>query len=80
MAEQASRIVPMLREIRADGAGLQEQLVAVLDRRFSSAKSARETYRAVISADKPIRTLVTRDFETRIGALERKVRELESRL
>jgi hypothetical protein len=54
--------------------------VAVLDRRFSSAESARETYRAVISADKLIRTLVTRDFETRIGALERKVRELEGRL
>ena len=81
MAEPADMIVPMLREMRAENAALHEQtrgLLAALDKRLGAVETVQAGFRAALSADSLLSKLVTGEFEERIGALERRVGELES--
>jgi polyhydroxyalkanoate synthesis regulator phasin len=74
-------IVPILREIRAENAGLHEQtrgLIRTLDKRLGAIEEAQNSYRQALTADTLLSKLVTGEFEERIEALERKVRELEN--
>ena len=81
MAEPVDMIIPMLREMRAENAGFHEQtkaMFAAIDKRLGGIEQRQDTFRSALSADSLLSKLVTGDFEERIGALERKVRELES--
>jgi hypothetical protein len=74
-------IVPLLREMRAENATLHEQtreLIKALDRRLGAVEEAQKSYRQALTADTLLSKLVTGEFEERIEALERKVRELET--
>lgn len=81
MAEPANMIVPLLREMRPENAALHEQtrkLIGALDKRLGAVEGAQASYRQALSADSLLSKLVTGEFEERIEALERRVRELES--
>jgi hypothetical protein len=67
--------------MRAENAALHEQtrgLLAALDKRLGAVETAQAGFRAALSADSLLSKLVTGEFEERIGALERRVGELES--
>ena len=81
MAEPADLIVPLLREMRAENASLHQQtrdLIKALDRRLGAVEESQVSYRQALSADSLLSKLVTGEFEERIEALEKKVRELET--
>ena len=81
MADPVDMIVPMLRERRADNAALHEQtrvILAALDKRRGGVESAQASFKQALIADTLMSGLLTGEFEARIDALERKVRELEA--
>jgi polyhydroxyalkanoate synthesis regulator phasin len=81
MADPIDMIVPLLREMRAENSGLHEQtrgLIRTLERRLGAIEQAQTSYRQALTADSLLSKLVTGEFEERIEALERKVRELEN--
>jgi polyhydroxyalkanoate synthesis regulator phasin len=81
MADPADMIVPLLREMRAENAALHQEtreLIKALDRRLGAVEDAQHSYRQALTADTLLSKLVTGEFEERIEALERKVRDLES--
>ena len=78
MADPVDMIVPLLREMRAENASLHEQtrgLIRALEVRFGRPEEAQNSYRQALTADSLLSKLVTGEFEERIEALERKVRE-----
>jgi hypothetical protein len=80
MAEPDDMILPLLPEMRAENASLHERtrvMLAEIDKRLGSVETAQVSYRQALSADTLMSKLVTGEFEERIVALERKVRELE---
>jgi hypothetical protein len=80
MAEPADMILPLLPEMRAENAELHEQtreLIKALDKRLGVVEGAQGSFRQALTADALLSKLVTGEFEGRIEALERKVRELE---
>jgi polyhydroxyalkanoate synthesis regulator phasin len=80
MAEPADMILPLLPEMRAENAELHEQtreLIKALDKRLGVVEGAQGSFRQALTADTLLSKLVTGEFEGRIEALERKVRELE---
>jgi polyhydroxyalkanoate synthesis regulator phasin len=80
MAEPDDMILPLLREMRAENATLHEQtreLIKELDRRLGAVEGAQRSYRQALTADTLMSKLLTGEFEERIEALEKKVRELE---
>jgi len=81
MAEPADMIVPLLREMRAENATLHQQtrsLIEALERREGKIEETQVSYRQALSADSLLSKLVTGEFEERIDALEKKVKELET--
>ena len=80
MADPVDMIVPLLREMPAENAALHEQtreLIRALDTRLGGVEEAQKSYRQALTADTLLSKLLTGEFEERIEALERKVRELE---
>jgi polyhydroxyalkanoate synthesis regulator phasin len=49
-----------------------------LDRRLGAVEEAQRSYRQALTADTLMSKLLTGEFEERIEALERRVRELET--
>jgi hypothetical protein len=81
MAESVDMIVPLLREMRAENAASHEQtraLIKGLDKRMGAVEETLKSVRQSLTADSLLSKLVTGEFEERIEALERKVREWES--
>ena len=81
MAEPADMIVPLLREMRAENATLHQQtrnLIEALERREGKIEETQVSYRQALSADSLLSKLVTGEFEERVDALEKKVKELET--
>ncbi len=81
MTELTENIVPLLRKMRVETLNENERtqaLLTVLVGRFSSVESAEKSVRQILAADRLIAKLVDRDFEARIGTLEKKIRDLET--
>jgi polyhydroxyalkanoate synthesis regulator phasin len=80
MAEPVDMIVPMLREMRAESVALLQKLDARMDGiegKLEKLGQQQKSFRQALSADSLMSKLVTGEFEERIEALERKVKELE---
>jgi polyhydroxyalkanoate synthesis regulator phasin len=80
MAEPADMIVPMLREMRAESVALLQKLDArmdVIEGKLEKIGEQQKSFRQALSADSLMSKLVTGEFEERIEALERRVKELE---
>jgi len=73
MAEQADMILPLLREMRIENTTRHEQVISRLDR----VEQSQTSFKQALTADTLLSRLLTGEFEERIEALERKVRELE---
>jgi hypothetical protein len=74
-------IVPLLREMRAENATLHQQtraLIEALDRRLGRVEEAQTSYRQALTADTLMSKLLTGEFEERIEALEKRVKDLET--
>ena len=81
MAEPEDMIVPLLREMRAENKALHgatADRLELIERRLKKLEETQVSYRQALSADSLLSKLVTGEFEERIEALERKVRELEA--
>jgi hypothetical protein len=85
MAEPTDMILPLLREMRAENTAQHQQTRADLagvekrlEKRLRAVEEAQKSFRAALTADTLLSRLLTGEFEERIEALERKVRELES--
>jgi polyhydroxyalkanoate synthesis regulator phasin len=81
VADAADMIVPLLREMRAENATLHQQTrasVDALDKRLGKIEETLTSYRQALTADSLLSKLVTGEFEERIEALERKVKDLET--
>jgi hypothetical protein len=81
MAEPADMILPLLREMRAENASLHRDtrgLVGILDRRLGKIEETLVSYRQALTADSLLSKLLTGEFEERIEALEKKVKDLET--
>ncbi len=85
MGEPADMILPLLREMRAeisdrfaamgeDNASRHQLVMARLDK----LEEQQGSFRHALTADTWMSKLLTGEFEERIEALEKKVRELES--
>ena len=77
MTEPADMIVPMLREMRAENAGLHEQtraMITELDRRLGGVEGAQKNIRAALTADTLLSRILTDEFEERIEALSARSR------
>jgi hypothetical protein len=80
MPEPIDLIVPMLREMRSENASLHEQtraMISALDARMGAIERRQGRFHQALSADSLLSKLVTGEFEERIEALERKIKELE---
>ncbi|MGL4728105.1 MAG: hypothetical protein ACRCWO_05075 [Bosea sp. (in: a-proteobacteria)] len=80
MSKTTDMILPMLREMRAENLEQHEQtriLLAALDKRLGSVESTQKSFKSALSADTMLSRLVTGEFEERIEALEKKVKQLE---
>ncbi len=81
MADPADMIVPLLREMRAETKSRFDDMGSrfdVVDRRLKAIEDTLGSYRQALTADSLLSKLVTGEFEERIEALERKVKELET--
>ncbi|WP_415914831.1 hypothetical protein [Rhodopseudomonas palustris] len=67
-------IIPLLREMRSEVAALRDHM----DARFDVMESAQKSFKHALTADTLMSKLITGEFEERIVALEKKVRDLES--
>jgi polyhydroxyalkanoate synthesis regulator phasin len=75
-------IVPMLREMRAEISAFRGESAGrfdILERRFEALADAQASFKQALTADTLLSRLLTGEFEERIEALERRVRDLESR-
>jgi archaellum component FlaC len=80
MAEPDDMILPMLREMRAEIAEKFKDNEAAHRRTQSRLEKIEETlgsFRHALTADSLLSKLVTGEFEERIEALEKRVKELE---
>ena len=74
-------IVPLLREMRAEINAQFDHVDTrfdVVERRLKALEAAQTSYRQALTADSLLSKLVTGEFEERIEALERKVKDLET--
>jgi hypothetical protein len=70
----------MLREMRTENAAQHEQtreLIRTSDKPLAAVEQAQIGFRQALTADTLLSRLVAGEFDQRIEALERKVRELE---
>jgi hypothetical protein len=81
VAEPADMIVPLLREMRAEISarfdGVDDRF-DIVERRLQKLEEMQVSYRQALSADSLLSKLLTGEFEERIEALERKVKDLET--
>jgi hypothetical protein len=79
MAEPSDMIMPMLRDMRAEMSrrfdGVDERLDTV-DRRLAKLDATQASFKHALTADTLMSRLLTGEFEQRIEALERQVKEL----
>jgi polyhydroxyalkanoate synthesis regulator phasin len=75
MAEPSNMVVPSIREMRAEIASRLDGI----DARLEALEKGQVSFRQALAGDNLMSKLVTGDFEERIEALERRVRQLESR-
>ncbi|MFM8700599.1 MAG: hypothetical protein ACKOC1_04270 [Hyphomicrobiales bacterium] len=73
MAEQADMTLPLLWEMRIENTTRHEQVISRLDR----VEQSETSFKQALTADTLLSRLLTGEFEERLEALERKVRELE---
>jgi hypothetical protein len=81
MAEPSDMIVPLLREMRVEMNARFDRVDGhfdVVERRLKALEEAQVSYRQALTADSLLSKLVTGEFEERIEALEKKVKELEA--
>jgi BMFP domain-containing protein YqiC len=81
MAEPQDMILPLLREMRAENLSEHKRTrdqIALLEKRIGKLEEAQVSFRQALGADSLLSKLVTGEFEERIVALERRVRELEA--
>jgi hypothetical protein len=81
MAEPSDMIVPLLREMRIEMNARFDRVDGhfdVVERRLKALEEAQVSYRQALTADSLLSKLVTGEFEERIEALEKKVKELEA--
>jgi hypothetical protein len=81
VAEPADMIVPLLREMRAENkAGFDQVDVrfGIVERRLGKIEETLVSYRQALTADSLLSKLLTGEFEERIEALEKKVKDLET--
>jgi hypothetical protein len=74
-------ILPLLREMRAENAQRHSQSqehFQAIEQRLDRMETTLGTFRQALTADSLLSKLVTGEFEERLEALERKVRELET--
>jgi polyhydroxyalkanoate synthesis regulator phasin len=80
MSEPADMVLPLLREMCAEIATLRGEVgegFSTMERRFAALEAAQVSFRQALGADSLLSKLVTGEFEERIEALERRVRQLE---
>ncbi len=75
MPEPSDLVLPLLREMRAE---MKARFDGV-DARLDAVEKAQVSYRHALAGDTLMSRLLTGEFEERIEALERRVRQLESR-
>jgi polyhydroxyalkanoate synthesis regulator phasin len=73
MAEPADMIVPMLREMRAEMNARFDQVAT----RLAALEAGQKSIRHALAADTTFSRMLVGEYEERIEALERKVKELE---
>jgi polyhydroxyalkanoate synthesis regulator phasin len=81
MAGPEDMIVPLLHEMRAEISSRFDGVDGRLDlveRRLAKLEEQQVSYRQALSADSLLSKLVTGEFEERIEALEKRMRELEA--
>lgn len=81
MAEPADMIVPLLREMRAEMNARFDHVDSrseVVERRLGKIEETLVSYRQALTADTLLSKLLTGEFEERIEALEKKVKDLET--
>jgi hypothetical protein len=81
MPDPVDMILPLLREMRAEIAAFRGETMGrfdVVDRRLATLDATQASFKQALTADSLLSKLVTGEFEERIEALERKVRELEA--
>ncbi len=81
MAEPADMIVPLLREMRAENkAGFDhvDARFGIVERRLGKIEETLVSYGQALTADSLLSKLLTGEFEERIEALEKKVKDLET--
>jgi hypothetical protein len=81
MAEPEDMILPLLREMRQEIAGRFDHVDGrfdIIDRRLTALEAAQGSFKHALTADTLMSKLLTGEFEERIEALERRVRELET--
>lgn len=80
MADPDDMILPLLRDIRAEMGrrfdGVDKRFDTV-DRRLAKLEETMVSFRQALTADSLLSKLVTGEFEERIEALEKRVKELE---
>jgi hypothetical protein len=81
VAEPSDIIVPLLREMRAEMNARFDHVDSrseVVERRLKKLEETLVSFRQALTADSLLSKLVTGEFEERIEALEKKVKELET--
>lgn len=74
MADPENMIIPLLQEMRADITDLRKEMNA----RFDVIENTQKSFKHALTADSLMGRLLTGEFEERIVALERKMRDLET--
>jgi hypothetical protein len=75
MPEPSDMILPMLREIQSEIGALRKESAD----KFKSLEAGQRNIRAALAGDTVLSRMLVGEYEERIGALERKVEELEGR-
>ena len=82
MAEPKDMIIPMLREMRKEMSGFQDENrkeFKEIKQHLERIDSKQKSFNDALTADTMMGRLVTGDFESRIEALEKQVAQLMSR-
>jgi len=80
MAEPEDMILPLLREMRAENLNEHKRTrdqMGLIEKRLAKLEETQASFRQALAADSLLGRLLTGEFEERIIALERKMRELE---
>jgi hypothetical protein len=81
MVDPENMIIPLLREMRAEtsaGFAAVDARFAAVEMRLNKVDATLTTFRHALGGDSLLGRILTSEFEERIEALERKVRDLET--